>query len=204
MLIAGLTGNVASGKSAVAELWREAGVPVVSADRLARTAVEPGTEALARIGELFGPGVIRADGALDRAAVRGIVFRDEDALRHLEAIVHPAVRGLRDEWTRGQREAGTELVVWEIPLLFETGIEGEADVVVVVDAPASVRLRRVVETRGIEEDEAVAIMEAQMPAEEKRRRADIVIENAGTREELAARAGTVLGQLREWGRDSGG
>ena len=204
MLIVGLTGNVASGKSAVAELWREAGVPVVSADRLARTAVEPGAEALARIGELFGPGAIRADGALDRAAVRGIVFRDEDALRHLEAIVHPAVRRLRDEWTRGQREAGAELVVWEIPLLFETGIEGEANVVVVVDAPAAVRLRRVVETRGIEEDEAVAIMEAQMPAEEKRRRADIVIENAGTREELEVRAGTVLGQLREWGRDRGG
>ena len=89
--------------------------------------------------------------------------------------------------------------MWEIPLLFETGSDGEADVVVVVDAPASVRRRRIVETRGIEEDEAVAIMKAQMPAGEKRRRADIVIENAGTREELAARAGTVLRQLRAWG-----
>ena len=200
MLVVGLTGNVAAGKSAVAELWREAGVPVVSADRLARTAVEPGTEALAWIRELFGPGVIQDDGTLDRGAVRRIVFRDEDALRHLEAIVHPAVRRLRDEWTRRRREAGAEMVVWEIPLLFETGIEGEADVVVVVDAPEEVRRRRIVETRGLEEDEAVAIMKAQMPAEEKRRRADVIVENSGTREELAGRAAEVLGSL--WGRRS--
>ncbi len=199
MLTVGLTGNVAAGKSVVAQLWREAGVPVVSADRLARTAVEPGTEALARIGELFGPGVIQADGALDRGAVRRIVFRDEDALRHLEAIVHPAVRRLRDEWTRRQRAGGAEMVVWEIPLLFETGIEGEADVVVVVDAPEEVRRRRIVETRGIGDEEAVAIMGAQMAAEEKRRRADVVVENAGTREELAVRAGAVLRELRAWG-----
>ena len=200
MLIVGLTGNVAAGKSAVAELWREAGVPVVSADRLARTAVEPGTEALARIGELFGPGVIRADGALDRGAVRRIVFRDEDALRHLEAIVHPEVRRLRDEWTRRRREEGAGMVVWEIPLLFETGIEDEVDVVVVVDAPAGVRKRRVVETRGIGDEEAVAIMESQMAADEKRRRADVVVENGGTREELAGRAGEVFRELKAWGR----
>lgn len=199
MLIVGLTGNVAAGKSAVAELWREAGVPVVSADRLARTAVEPGTPALARIEELFGPGVIQADGALDRGAVRRIVFRDEDALRHLEAIVHPEVRRLRDEWTRRQREDGAGMVVWEIPLLFETGIEEEVDVVVVVDAPVEVRRRRIVETRGIGEDEAMVIMEAQMAAKEKRGRADVVVENGGTREELAGRAGEVLRSLRPWG-----
>ena len=199
MLIVGLTGNVAAGKTAVAELWREAGVPVVSADQLARTAVEPGTVALARIGELFGPGVIRADGALDRGAVRRIVFRDADALRHLEEIVHPEVRRLRDEWTRRQQEAGAEMIVWDIPLLFETGMEGEVDVVVVVDAPVEERRRRIVETRGIEEDVALAIMEAQMDAEEKRGRADVVVENGGTREELAVRAAEVLRELRATG-----
>lgn len=199
MLVVGLTGNVAAGKSAVAELWREAGVPVVSADELARAAVAPGTEALAGIAELFGPGVIREDGMLDRAAVRAIVFRDEEALRALEAIVHPEVRRLRDEWTARERKAGAEVVVWEIPLLFETGTEREVDVVVVVDAPAGVRLRRIVETRGLGEDEAAAVMEAQLAAGEKRRRADVVVENAGGREELAARAGEVLGVLRGWG-----
>ena len=199
MLVVGLTGNVAAGKSAVAELWREAGVPVASADELARAAVAPGTEALAGIAELFGPGVIREDGMLDRAAVRAIVFRDEEALRALEAMVHPEVRRLRDEWTAGQREAGAEVVVWEIPLLFETGMEREVDLVVVVDAPAGVRLRRIVETRGLGEEEAEAVMEAQLAAGEKRRRADVVVENAGTREELAGRAAEVLGVLREWG-----
>ena len=199
MLVVGLTGNVAAGKSAVAELWRGAGVPVVSADELARAVVAPGTEALAGIAELFGPGVIREDGMLDRAAVRGIVFRDEGALRALEAIVHPEVRRLRDEWTTEQREAGAEVVVWEIPLLFETGMEGEVDVVVVVDAPAGVRRRRIVETRGLTEAEAEAVMGAQLAAGEKRRRADVVVENAGTREELAARAAEVVGVLEGWG-----
>ena len=199
MLIVGLTGNVAAGKSAVAELWREAGVPVASADELARVAVAPGTEALARIAEMFGPGVIRGDGELDRAALRGIVFRDGEALRRLEAIVHPEVSRLRDVWTAMQRELGAEVVVWEIPLLFETGMEGEADVVVVVDAPAGVRLRRIVETRGMDEEEAEAVMAAQVDAEEKRRRADLVVENAGTREELAARAAEALAALRGWG-----
>ena len=196
MLVVGLTGNVAAGKSAVAELWRGVGVPVVSADELARAAVAPGTEALTGIAELFGPEVIREDGMLDRAAVRGIVFRDEEALRALEAIVHPEVRRLRDEWTAEQREAGAEVVVWEIPLLFETGMEGEVDVVVVVDAPADVRRRRIVETRGLTEAEAEAVMRAQLAADEKRRRADVVVENAGAREELAARAAEVLGVLR--------
>ena len=199
MLVVGLTGNVAAGKSAVAELWREAGVPVVSADELAREAVAPGTEALARIAELFGPGVIGEDGALDRAAVRGIVFRDGEALQRLEAIVHPEVRRLRDEWTEARREAGAEVVVWEIPLLFETGMEGEVDVVVVVDAPGGVRRRRIVETRGLGEEEAEAVMAAQMDAADKRRRAHVIVENSGTREELAGRAEEVLAVLTGWG-----
>ena len=195
MRIVGLTGNVAAGKSAVAELWRLAGVPVVSADQLARAAVEPGTQALTRIEELLGPDVIQGDGSLDRAAVRRIVFRDAEALRQLEQIVHPEVRRLRDGWTEGRRAAGASVVAWEIPLLFETGIEDQVDVVVVVDAPALVRLKRIMATRGLTEEEAVAIMEAQLPAAEKRRRADIVVDNAGTRDELAVRAAEVLSRI---------
>ena len=151
VLIVGLTGNVAAGKSAVAALWRGSGVPVLSADELARVAVEPGTEALARVAELFGRGVIRADGTLDRAAVGRIVFRDEGARRRLEAVVHPEVRRLRDDWTRRRREGGAALAVWETPLLFETGMQDEVDVVVVVDAPAALRRRRIVATRGLGE-----------------------------------------------------
>lgn len=195
MLVVGLTGNVAAGKSAVAELWSRAGVPVVSADRLARAAVDPGSPALARVAELFGPGVVRPDGTLDRAAVRRIVFADDEARRRLETVVHPEVRRLRDEWTDRQRRAGAGMVVWEIPLLFETGMEDEVDVVVVVDAPCEVRRRRIVESRGLTAEEAGAVMEAQMPAGGKRGRADFVVDNAGTREELAVRAAEVLCRL---------
>lgn len=199
MLVVGLTGNVAAGKSAVAELWRRAGVPVLSADELAREVTAPGTPALARVAELFGPEVIGADGTLDRAAVRRVVFGDEGARRRLEAVVHPGVRRLRDAWTWRRRENGAELVVWEIPLLFETGMHDEVDVVVVVDAPAEVRRRRIVETRGLGDEEAAAVMEAQLPAEGKRRRADFVVDNRGTRAELAKRAAGVLKALEGWG-----
>ena len=196
MVIVGLTGNVAAGKSTVAELWRDAGVPVASADRLARTAVEPGSDALAEIVDLFGTGVLNEDGSLDRAAVRRRVFRDEEALRSLEAIVHPEVRRLRDEWTEDRRAEGAPLVVWEIPLLFETGMEAEVDVVVVVDAPADVRRRRIVETRGMTGEEAEAVMAAQQPAEAKRSRADVVLNNGEGRAALAAAATEVLRGLR--------
>ena len=196
LLIAGLTGNVGAGKSTVAELWRRAGVPVASADEFARQAVAPGSRALARIAELFGPGVVGPSGAMDRAAVRRIAFRDPEARRRLEAVVHPEVKRLRDEWTEAQRSAGVRLAAWEVPLLFETGMEREVDVVVLVDAPVSVRRKRIMETRGLSEAEADAVIEAQHPAEEKRMLAGCVMENGGTQAELADRAAEVLEELK--------
>ena len=196
MIVVGLTGNVAAGKSALAELWRRAGVPVVSADHLARVAVQPGSPALAQVAELLGPGVIRDDGALDRGAVRRIVFPDQAARRGLEAIIHPVVRRLRDEWTEERRAAGSGIVVWEIPLLFETGMEDEVDLVVLVDAPRPVRRRRIMEARGLSREEAEAVMDSQQPGEEKLERAEIVVENGGTMDELAIRAADALLQLR--------
>lgn len=200
MTVVGLTGNLAAGKSAVAELWRRAGVPVVSADELAREAVAPGSEGLARAEELLGPGVVGADGWLDRAAVRRIVFRDREARRGLEAIIHPEVRRLRDAWTAEQRGGGAEVVVWEIPLLFETGMEREVDVVVLVDAPEEVRRRRAIETRGLSGEEVDGMMRAQMAVAGKRAGADFVIDNGGTREDLAARATELLARIRLGGR----
>ena len=196
MIVVGLTGNMAAGKSAVAGLWRRAGVPVVSADELAREAVKPGSPGLDRVESLLGPEALDAEGAMDRAAVRRIVFGD-DGLRHgLEAIIHPEVRRLRDAWTAGQRAAGQRVVVWEIPLLFEAGIAGDVDVVVLVDAPPEVRRRRAMEKRGLTAEEVDAMMAAQMSADLKRQRADFVIENGGTREGLAERAGEVLAGIR--------
>ncbi len=196
MLSVALTGNVASGKSTVARLWREAGVAVVSADDLARTATEPGSEGLDEVVEAFGEDVLAEDGRLDRAALRDVVFRDDEARRRLEEILHPRIRALRDAWMEGRRAEGARLVVSEIPLLFETEMEGEFDVTVLVDAPRGERLRRLVEDRGLEADEAERIMDAQMDPDEKRRRADLVVENDGTLQDLRTRALVILDLLR--------
>jgi len=191
-----LTGNAAAGKSLVAAVWAAAGVPVVIADDLAREAAAPGTPGLAEIREAFGEGVLAADGSLDRPALRARVFSDETARRRLEEILHPRIWALRAAWAEARRAEGAPLVVAEIPLLFETGREGDFDVTVLVDAPEPVRLRRLVETRSLSEPEARRIMAAQMPAEEKRARADHVLDNAGTAEELEQAASDLLAALR--------
>lgn len=191
MLTVALTGNIASGKSEVAKVWRGLGARLVDADDLSRRAVEPGTPGLRAIVERWGPEMLAPDGTLDRAALRDIVFRDSKAREELEAIVHPRVRTLRDEAFAAARAEGAPLIVADIPLLFETGLEAEFDVVVLVDAPESVRRARLVDLRGLDADEATRMIAAQMPAEEKRSRAGIVIENTGTLEDLRVRATAV-------------
>ena len=192
-----LTGNVASGKSAVADAWRKAGVPVVSADELARVAVAPGSPGLEDVRREFGDGVMAADGTLDRAALRKRVFADESARRRLEEILHPRIGALRSEWMEERRRAGDPLVVAEIPLLFETGSAGAFDEVVVVHAPDAVRLRRLVERRGLSEEEARRVMASQTAPGEKRRNAHHVVENSGTLEDLEAAAAALLEVLRQ-------
>lgn len=196
MITVGLTGNAASGKSTVARIWREAGVPVVGADDLARQAVEPGTPGLARIRESFGDGVLAADGSLDRARMADRVFGDDAARARLEAIVHPVVWELRDRWTAARRAEGHRLVVAEIPLLFETGREGDFDQVVLVDAPEAVRLDRLVRLRGLPEGRARGLMAAQMDTADKRARAHHVLDNDGDLDALEAKAAALLEELR--------
>jgi dephospho-CoA kinase len=196
VLKVGLTGNVASGKSSVARVWREQGVRVIDADELARRAVERGTPGLARIVAEWGTGLLTADGKLDRAALRDIVFRDAQAKAKLESIVHPEVERLRDVEYHAARAAGEALVVADIPLLFEVGAERECDLVVLVDAPEELRLERMVQERGLDPEEARRIAAAQMPSAQKRERANFVITNTGSMVDLEARAREVLGELR--------
>jgi dephospho-CoA kinase len=195
MLKVGLTGNIAAGKSSVVRVWRGLGAAVVDADELARRAVEPGTPGLRAIVEAWGPEVLDPSGALDRGALRRIVFADPDARARLEGIVHPAVYALREEEYRCAAEGGAPLVVADIPLLFEVGMADEFDMVVLVDAPEEERLRRLVEDRGLDPEEARRMIAAQMPAELKRARADVVVENAGSLAELEARARGVWEEL---------
>jgi dephospho-CoA kinase len=141
--------------------------------------------------------VLRADGSLDRAALRAIVFNDADRRDALERILHPEIARLRAAEEEKLALAGAAIVVHEIPLLFETGLDGEFDLVVLVDAPEHVRLRRIVAARGVDEQEAKRMMAAQQPAAPKRARAAIVIDNDGTLEQLRARAAEAWQRIRE-------
>ncbi|MBT8398504.1 MAG: dephospho-CoA kinase [Gemmatimonadetes bacterium] len=196
MLTVGLTGNVASGKTTVATIWSRAGVPVIRADDLARKVVAPGTRGLSRVVEEFGPEVLRVDGGLDRDALRDRVFRDEAKRLRLEEILHPLIEARRKEWFSREQEEGSRLVVAEIPLLFEAGLEGGFGVVVLVVAPREVCLRRLTEDRGLDPEEASRIMGAQIPVEEKIPRVDYVLENGSTTEDLELRALALLDLLR--------
>lgn len=203
MFRVGLTGNIASGKSTVARVWQRLGAPVIDADVLARRAVAPGSVGLRRIVETFGPGVLDEAGRLDRAALRDIVFRDPEARAKLEAIVHPEVGRLRREEEARLEAAGEKIVVHDIPLLFEAGLDEEFDAIVLVDASERVRLERLVRDRGLPEDEARRMIDAQMPSSQKRDRADYVIENEGTLETLERAAEEVWRELRRRADSSG-
>jgi dephospho-CoA kinase len=174
-----LTGNIAAGKSAVAELFRRWGATVLDADAMVREVQAPGGAVLGMIAERFGDAVVRPDGTLDRAALRRIVVGDAAAREALERIVHPAVYTRRAELAAAAEARGDRVLVSDIPLLFETGHAEGFDAVVLVDAAEPVRLRRLVERRGFGEEEARAIMRAQMPASAKRARSDYVIDNDG-------------------------
>ena len=160
------------------------GATIIDADELAREAVEPETQALKDIIKRWGKDILNQDGGLDRAALRQIVFADQNELDALNRIVHPGVTRLRDREIARARERGDPIVVCVIPLLFERNIVEEFDAIILVDAPRPLRLERLVATRGLEETEAMNMIASQMPAELKRARADFVIENDGSLDKL--------------------
>ncbi len=184
MLRVGLTGGIACGKSAVSQELRSLGVPVIDADELARRVVEPGQPAFDEILSRFGEGVLAPDGCLDRAALGRVVFDDPEKRSELEAITHPriALEAARD--LARFAEAGEKVAVYEVPLLFEVGLESFFDVVVVVAATRDAQIRRLWEREGLDAAEASARLNAQMPTEEKVARADEVVHNNGALDEL--------------------
>jgi dephospho-CoA kinase len=197
MLSVALTGNIASGKSTVTDLFRRWGATVIDADALVREAQAPGTPVLAAIVARFGPDVLSPDGLLDRVALRRRVMGDPAALAALNAIVHPAVLRRRAELATAAAARGDRIVVSEIPLLFEASDPAAFDVVVLVDAPADVRRQRLVRTRQLSADEADQMIAAQRPADSKRARSDYIIENAGKLAALEAAARRVWEALED-------
>ncbi len=195
MLLVGLTGNIGSGKSAVAQLLSERGATIIDADVLARRAVEVGTTAYRAISERWGTSILASDGSIDRAALRRIVFSDPVQLEQLNAYVHPEVERMREVLVQQARARGDRLVVCDVPLLFERRLTENFDRIVLVDAPRPVRLERLVRERGLRETEAMDMIVAQMPAELKRARADHVIANDGTLTQLDQRVSDVWSAL---------
>ena len=195
MLLVGLTGNIGSGKSTVAQMFSERGATVIDADVLARRAVEVGTPAYGKIVARWGAEVIAPDGHLDRAALRRIVFANHAQLEELNQIVHPEVERLRIRLIEQARTRGDQVVICDIPLLFERHMTNRFDRIVLVDASRAVRLERLVKDRELRETEAMDMIAAQMPAELKRARADYIIENEGTFAQLERRVQDVWSTL---------
>jgi dephospho-CoA kinase len=197
MLLVGLTGNIASGKTTVAQLFSERGATIIDADVLARRAVERGTPAYDAIVKRWGTSVLAPDGLLDRGALRRVVFANPKELDALNNIVHPEVERLRQTRIDEARARGDRIVVCDIPLLFEKKMADRFDRIVLVDAPRPLRLERLVGDRDLRETEAMDMIAAQMPAELKRARADYVIDNTGTLAQLEQRVAGVWSTLLE-------
>jgi dephospho-CoA kinase len=177
MLSIALTGNIASGKSTVAELFRRWGATVIDADQLVREVQAPGERVLHAIAARFGEELIEEDGTLDRAALRARVMNDPEARAELESIVHPEVQRRQALLLAGARERGDRIVVSDIPLLFEAADPAVFDAVVLVDAPEAVRRARLIEERGLSPSEADQLIAAQLPSSQKRARSDYIIDN---------------------------
>jgi len=190
----GLTGGAGSGKSTAAEMFRELGAAVIDADEASHAVYAPQTPGFDAVVREFGPEYVRG-GQVDRARLGELVFRDDDARRRLNAIVHPLVREWMAERTAEADRDGAEVVIHDVPLLFENGLEGLYFDVVLVYAPERVQIKRLVEGRGISEDRARAIIAAQLPIDEKRGRAQRVIDNSGSREVTRAQVNRVWDEL---------
>ncbi len=184
MLRVGLTGGIGAGKSTVANRLAEHGAVLVDSDRIAREVVEPGTEGLARLVAEFGPEILAADGSLDRPVLAAKAFADDESRHRLNAIVHPLV-GVRT----GELMAAAKpdaIIVHDIPLLVENGLATAYHLVVVVDAPVEVRVRRLVSARGMAEDDARARIRAQVSTEQRRAVADVWLDNGGAEDAVLA------------------
>ena len=191
-----LTGGIATGKSHCLRRFAALGVPVIDADAIAHGVLAPGTPALAEVRQRFGAGVIK-DGILDRPALARVVFEDAQARRALEAIVHPRVYEAIKTWFADPAGAGrARLAIADIPLLFETGHEGEFDRVVVAVCEPATQLARVMARDGLPEQDAARRITSQIPIDEKRQRADYVIDTSGSVAETDRAIEAVLEKLR--------
>ncbi len=191
-----LTGGIATGKTYVADRLRAAAVPIIDADVLAREVVALGTPALAAVRQRFGPDVIRRDGTMDRIRVGQIIFKDKRARQDLEAIIHPAVQKAIDKYFATLPKK-TPFAVADIPLLFETGRQGQFADVIVVACPRPMQLQRVMERNQLSKEDAERRLAAQWPIEKKTEKATYVIRTDGTFDETNAQVDKLIATFTE-------
>jgi dephospho-CoA kinase len=191
-----LTGGIATGKSHVRAWFEKLGVPTIDADTLAREAVAVGTPGLAAVVDRFGREVLAPSGALDRQKLASVVFMDPGARRDLEAIIHPQVQRATDAWFDSLDPARYSVAIADIPLLFEVGRERDFDAVIVTAVDPETQVRRVIDRDGASEEDARLRLAAQLPIDEKVKRADFVIRTDGTVEQTQEQVRSVLDQLQ--------
>ena len=196
MLVFGLTGNIACGKSLVEQILRDAGVPVIDSDQVAREVVMPGSTGLDEIRQRFGSGIIAEDGTLDRPALGTIVFSDTGARRDLEAITHPKIFQRTGEKLMAYAADGHDLVIVSAALMVEIGFYRYYTGMLVVTCPAEQQLARLIARDGFDRVEALKRIDSQLPQSEKAALADVVFDNGGTIEETRAQVLAWLDQAR--------
>lgn len=193
----GLTGGIASGKSTVSAILVEQGALLIDADQVAREVVLPGSPALAAIVERFGPDILLPDGSLHRKRLGEIIFKDEQERKALEGITHPAIRKrINDLALEYQQTQPDKLIIVDIPLLYESGMQSMFDGVIVVYVPRDVQIKRLMQRDDLSEDQAVQRLNAQMDIEDKRSRADYVIYNDGVLEQTQQQVLDLINRLQ--------
>ena len=191
-MIIGLTGSIASGKSTISKMLKERGFPVVDADEIARLVVEPGTEVIKEIANVFGENVLKENGSLNREKLGELIFGNKDEREKLNSIIHPAIRTemlrQKDEWFA----SGAQTVIMDIPLLFESKLEHFVEKIIVVSVTPEIQKKRLMSRNELTEEEALARIRSQLPMEQKEESADAVIFNNETVEESEKQLNNIL------------
>lgn len=193
-MIIGLTGSIASGKSTVSKMLAEKGYPIIDADLVARQVVEPGSETLKKIGDLFGDEVIKPDGTMDREKVGALIFSDPARRKQLNDIIHPAIRGEMLRQRSDYLAQGYRTIIMDIPLLFESKLQHFVDKILVVSVTEENQLTRLMERNGLNDKDAKARISSQLPMSVKEEGADAVIYNNGTVGETARQLERIMEQ----------
>lgn len=194
----GLTGGIGSGKSTVAKLLAEHGYVVVDADKIAREIMEPGSPVLDDVAAAFGDDLINEDGSLDRGELARKAFVDKQSTEKLNSITHPAIRSESERRFAAAEAAGEPAVVYDMPLLVELGMQRDMDLTVVVDVDAEERVRRLTDSRGLDEADARARIAQQIDADTRNAAADVIIDNNGAEADLKPQVERLIKRIREF------